>query len=82
MSISLDPEHLARLSLHDPSDFNIQLSQTSHRLHLLHQWSISSGAKVLELGCGQGDTTTVLAAVVGENGKVVAVDPADLQYGE
>jgi len=39
------------------------------------------GSKVLELGCGQGDCTTVLATTVGGEGSVVAVDPAELDYG-
>jgi len=39
------------------------------------------GEKVLELGCGQGDTTISLAAVVGEQGHVTALDPAPLDYG-
>lgn len=80
------PEHLdavsiARLSLHDPANFNIQRSQTEHRLELVKQWKVSAGANMLELGCGQGDCTTVLASAVGEQGKIVAVDPADLDYG-
>ncbi|PWY93761.1 hypothetical protein BO94DRAFT_622116 [Aspergillus sclerotioniger CBS 115572] len=72
---------IARLSLHDPTHFNIQYSQTLHRLTLLQHWDITPGSTILELGCGQGDCTTVLASAVGEHGKVVAVDPADLDYG-
>ncbi|KAF2166859.1 hypothetical protein M409DRAFT_22912 [Zasmidium cellare ATCC 36951] len=72
---------IARLSLHDPDNFSIQYSQTLHRLELLQHWKIPTGSKVLELGCGQGDCTTVLADAVGEEGRVVAVDPADLDYG-
>ncbi|GLA10807.1 hypothetical protein AnigIFM63309_008190 [Aspergillus niger] len=72
---------IARISLHDPNNFNIQQSQTLHRLTLLQHWTIPTGSKVLELGCGQGDCTTVLASAVGEQGSVVAVDPADLDYG-
>ncbi|KAG9656422.1 S-adenosyl-L-methionine-dependent methyltransferase, partial [Aureobasidium melanogenum] len=81
MSTQLDPEAIARLSLHDPNQFTIQHSQTVHRLVLLQHWNISPGARLLELGCGQGDCTTVLASTVGEQGEVVAVDPADLNYG-
>ncbi|XP_014551720.1 hypothetical protein COCVIDRAFT_112161 [Bipolaris victoriae FI3] len=81
MSTQFDAESLARISLHDPSDFNVQLSQTSHRLVLLQNWNIPAGSKILELGCGQGDCTTVLAHAVGKEGSVVAVDPADLNYG-
>jgi len=81
MSVQLDAASIARLSLHDSSHFNIQYSQTLHRLVLLQHWNIPVGAKVLELGCGQGDCTTVLASAVGEQGTVVAVDPAELNYG-
>jgi ubiquinone/menaquinone biosynthesis C-methylase UbiE len=81
MSKQLDAVSIARLSLHDPSNFGIQHSQTEHRLELVKHWNVSAGANVLELGCGQGDCTTVLASVVGEQGKIIAVDPADLDYG-
>lgn len=81
MSTNLDAAAIARLSLHDPAHFSIQHSQTLHRLALLDHWNLPAGSKVLELGCGQGDCTTVLAAAVGEQGSVVAVDPAGLDYG-
>ncbi|KAF2709563.1 S-adenosyl-L-methionine-dependent methyltransferase [Pleomassaria siparia CBS 279.74] len=81
MSSQLDAASIARLSLHDPTHFSIQHSQTLHRLVLLQHWNIPTGSKVLELGCGQGDCTTVLACAVGEQGRVVAVDPAELDYG-
>jgi SAM-dependent methyltransferase len=81
MSAQLDSASIASLSLHDPKHFNVQHSQTAHRLVLLQHWNISTGSKVLELGCGQGDCTTVFASAVGDEGKVVAVDPADLDYG-
>jgi predicted methyltransferase len=81
MVTRLDAASIARLSLHDTSHFSIQHSQTLHRLVLLQHWGIAPGSKVLELGCGQGDCTTVLASAVGEQGTVVAVDPAELDYG-
>lgn len=81
MSTQLHAASIARLSLHDPNQFSIQHSQTLHRLMLLQHWNIPIGSKVLELGCGQGDCTTALAYAVGEQGRVVAVDPADLDYG-
>ncbi|KAL3482108.1 hypothetical protein BJX99DRAFT_252823 [Aspergillus californicus] len=81
MSTHLDSAVIARISLHDPAHFSIQHSQTSHRLLLLQHWDIPTASKVLELGCGQGDCTTVLATAVGEQGSVVAVDPAGLDYG-
>ena len=81
MSIQLDAAAIAHLSLHDPNHFNIQHAQTLHRLALLQHWNMPAGSRVLELGCGQGDCTTVLASALGEQGKVVAVDPAALDYG-
>jgi Methyltransferase domain len=35
----------------------------------------------LEIGCGQGDCTEVLAEAVGPTGHVDAIDPAPLDYG-
>lgn len=81
MSVQLDAADIAHLSLHDPAHFSIQHSQTLHRLALLQHWNITTGCRVLELGCGQGDCTTALASAVGEQGSVVAVDPAELDYG-
>ncbi|MEV7174188.1 methyltransferase domain-containing protein [Streptomyces sp. NPDC093224] len=63
---------------HDP---DIQLSQTRHRAALVAGWHIAPGSRVLELGCGQGDMTAVLAEAVGPAGRVVAVDVAEPSYG-
>ncbi|KAK6611305.1 hypothetical protein H4I95_02101 [Botrytis cinerea] len=57
------------------------LAQIRHRVELVNFWFIPPGSKVLEIGCGQGDTTLVLAAQVGEDGHVDAVDPGDPDYG-
>lgn len=78
----MDAASLARLSLHDPNNFSIQYSQTLHRLTLLQHWNIPAGSEVLEIGCGQGDCTVVIADAVGERGRVVGIDPAPLDYGE
>ncbi|MFF4429693.1 class I SAM-dependent methyltransferase [Streptomyces sp. NPDC001513] len=60
---------------------DIQLSQTRHRAALVASWHIAPGSTVLELGCGQGDMTAVLAEAVGPQGRVVAVDVAAPSYG-
>ena len=52
-------------------------TQLRHRMALADIWAPKPGDRILEVGCGQGDTTVVLAAAVGENGKVVATDIAD-----
>ncbi|WP_053689309.1 class I SAM-dependent methyltransferase [Streptomyces sp. WM6372] len=59
----------------------IQLAQTRYRAALVSGWGIPAGASVLEVGCGQGDMTAVLAEAVGPQGRVVAVDIADPSYG-
>lgn len=55
--------------------------QLQHRLGILQKWGLVPGSKVLEIGCGQGDCTLVLADLVGEHGHVTAIDPAPLDYG-
>ncbi|WP_430727691.1 class I SAM-dependent methyltransferase [Streptomyces virginiae] len=58
-----------------------QLTQTRHRAALVASWHIAPGSTVIELGCGQGDMTAVLAEAVGPRGRVVAVDVAPPSYG-
>jgi ubiquinone/menaquinone biosynthesis C-methylase UbiE len=59
----------------------IQRIQTAHRLKLIDFWNIHKGAKVLEIGCGQGDTTAALAYTVGSDGFVHGIDIATESYG-
>ncbi|CAM0138657.1 hypothetical protein VKS41_008389 [Umbelopsis sp. WA50703] len=59
----------------------ITLTQTRHRVKLVHEWQISEPSSVLEVGCGQGDTSVVVADAVGPNGKLTCVDIADEDYG-
>ena len=59
----------------------IQRIQSAYRRRILDCWNIPLGARVLEVGCGQGDMTAVLAEAVGENGNVVATDIAGRNYG-
>jgi ubiquinone/menaquinone biosynthesis C-methylase UbiE len=75
-------ESIASLSLHSEGHLKTQLQSTQHRIDIVSNWDIPMGAKVLELGCGQGDCTAVLAELVGPNGHITAVDPGPLNYGE
>ncbi|WP_458120066.1 class I SAM-dependent methyltransferase [Paenibacillus sp. Z6-24] len=59
----------------------MQRVQTRHRLNLVDFWDIPPGSKVLEIGCGQGDTTAVLAHRVGRDGLVYGIDIASPNYG-
>ncbi|WP_083991204.1 class I SAM-dependent methyltransferase [Alkalihalobacillus pseudalcaliphilus] len=68
------------LGLDEPMK-EIQFIQTKHRMKLAHFWDIKKGDNVLEIGCGQGDMTAVLAACVGESGAVDAIDKAKPDYG-
>jgi ubiquinone/menaquinone biosynthesis C-methylase UbiE len=60
---------------------DIQRVQTEHRSKLAEFWNIKEGKRVLEIGCGQGDTTAVLAYFVGENGLVHGIDIGSQAYG-
>lgn len=59
----------------------IQQIQLQHRLDLVKAFDIQEGMHVLEIGCGQGDTTAALADAVGETGHIVAIDIASPDYG-
>ena len=81
--VALDATIIAALY---PSETNrarelIVVPQIQHRIDLITRWGINAGENVLEIGCGQGDTTITLAAAVGQDGHVTAVDPASLDYG-
>lgn len=63
-----------------------EIEQLQHRLNLVNIWTSSSfnrfhGCTILEIGCGQGDMTIALAHAVASNGRVMALDPAPLDYG-
>ncbi|KAJ2966688.1 hypothetical protein NQ176_g10031 [Zarea fungicola] len=62
-------EKIARYSP-TPNDMSVQIEkvQVEHRLHLINTWRITPGSKILEIGCGQGTCTTVLATAVGPDG--------------
>ncbi|KAI0674197.1 S-adenosyl-L-methionine-dependent methyltransferase [Trametes maxima] len=77
-----DLDALAQLYPHrSPGHLRIVRSQIEQRVQLVEAWNVKPGEKVLEIGCGQGDCTVALAAAVGEEGSVTAVDPASLDYG-
>ena len=62
-------------------DDTIQRTQLKHRIDLVEAFGIQDGMSVIEVGCGQGDTTVALADRVGESGRVLAVDIAPPDYG-
>ncbi|CAE6426139.1 unnamed protein product [Rhizoctonia solani] len=72
---------IAQLNIWEPWFKSAPTNQTVHRVNLAKAWKISQGSRVLEIGCGQGDCTVVLASAVGDSGHVTGVDPAALDYG-
>ena len=72
---------IASYAIQDPRSPKIEISQVSHRMQLVGFWNIHPGARVLEIGCGQGNCTTVLAETVGPTGHIDAIDPAPGEYG-
>lgn len=73
---------IASYQLLPPNGLPVEEAQATHRIHLLHSWSaIPLGSTVLEIGCGQGNCTAVLAEAVGATGHVDAIDPASPDYG-
>ncbi len=74
-------EEIARQMAAAEFDGAVQLAQTRYRMQLVERWRIPEGARVLEIACGQGDMTAVLAHAVGPSGHVTAIDIADPAYG-
>ncbi|WP_430787336.1 class I SAM-dependent methyltransferase [Virgibacillus flavescens] len=60
---------------------HVQKVQTEHRIKLVESWGIKAGSKILEIGCGQGDTTAVLAHFTGGKGLVHGIDIGPPTYG-
>ncbi|KAL2206786.1 S-adenosyl-L-methionine-dependent methyltransferase [Sarocladium strictum] len=65
----------------DQSNPDHDLASLEHRQQLVSAWEIPSGSAILEIGCGQGDFTVVLADAVGSDGLVVSIDPSPLDWG-
>jgi arsenite methyltransferase len=51
-------------------------TQYNAGLFLLQRLGIAPGMRVLDVGCGPGNLTTHIAELVGEEGRVVGVDPS------
>ncbi len=77
------PQELVKFLLHLPpySDADYDLASITYRQNLIKLWRIPAGARVLEIGAGQGDFTVPVADAVGPSGHVVAVDPIEPDKG-
>lgn len=65
----------------DQSNPDHDLASLKHRQDIVSAWKIPTGSSILEIGCGQGDFTVVLADAVGPDGRVVAIDSCPLDWG-
>ena len=54
------------------------VSDTQHNagMFLLQRLGITPGMRVLDVGCGPGDLTSLLAELVGEKGSIIGIDPS------
>lgn len=77
---AMTPQELADCLL-DKTEPEHNIAALGHRQRLIESWVIPEGSRILEIGPGQGDFTVCLADAVGPTGKVVAVDPAPLDWG-
>ncbi|KAI1161877.1 SAM-dependent methyltransferase [Nemania serpens] len=80
LSTDLAPT-IATYSPQVPGQLDVEAAQAKHRIRLVNLWDLRPGTRVLELGCGQGSATAVLAEAVGASGHVDAVDPGAPDYG-
>ncbi|KAI1182854.1 SAM-dependent methyltransferase [Nemania serpens] len=80
ISIDLAPK-IAEYSPQVPGHSDTEVAQAEHRIRLVNLWDLQPGTRVLELGCGQGSATAVLAEAIGASGHVDAVDPGAPDYG-
>ncbi|KAK3949206.1 hypothetical protein QBC32DRAFT_400401 [Pseudoneurospora amorphoporcata] len=67
---------------HDPSlESLVYIPRFRQRLSILSQWSITPGSRVLDIGCGQGDSSLALALELGPTCHVTGIDTAPPDYG-
>ena len=79
-----DIEGLAELNEALPIDCGQTISQPLTVAFMLEQLQPQGGDKILDVGAGSGWTTALLAEIVGEKGKVVAIEvvPELAEFGK
>ncbi|KAK3348477.1 hypothetical protein B0H65DRAFT_423563 [Neurospora tetraspora] len=67
---------------HDQSlESLVHIPRFRQRLSILSAWSIAPGSRVLDIGCGQGDSSLALALELGPSSHVTGIDTAPPDYG-
>jgi protein-L-isoaspartate(D-aspartate) O-methyltransferase len=69
-----DMKHLAEQDLAFPIGYGQTISQPLTVAFMLEKLQPNRGDKVLDIGSGSGWTTALLAHIVGERGKVIAIE--------
>lgn len=78
-----DSKHLANLNEALPIGYGQTISQPLVVAFMLEKLQPKEGEKILDIGSGSGWTTALLAEIVGEKGKVIAIEiiPQLLEFG-
>ncbi|KFY83403.1 hypothetical protein V498_08097, partial [Pseudogymnoascus sp. VKM F-4517 (FW-2822)] len=74
-------DELVASYIHHPKHLPSVISNFAHRQALVKQWSPEKGSQLLDIGCGQGESSLVLAQTVGPSGHVLGIDTACPDYG-
>ncbi|OAA43931.1 SAM-dependent methyltransferase [Beauveria brongniartii RCEF 3172] len=76
-------ESLLASFLHNPALLKkFHIPRFKLRLATIDAWGVKEGERLLDIGCGQGESSVALAAVVGDGGSVTAIDTAQMDYGD
>ncbi|PYH98056.1 hypothetical protein BO71DRAFT_395538 [Aspergillus ellipticus CBS 707.79] len=68
--------------LHNPTlKEKFYIPRFHHRLLIATAWSIPPGQRILDIGCGQGESCLVLAHLVAPARHITGIDIAHLEYG-
>ncbi|OAA72583.1 hypothetical protein ISF_01656 [Cordyceps fumosorosea ARSEF 2679] len=68
--------------LHNPALLeSFHVPRFKLRLATIRAWGVREGDHLLDIGCGQGESSVALAALVGDRGHVTAIDTASMDYG-
>lgn len=83
MAVAQAPVDLLLSScLYEPSlEAEVYIPRFQNRLTIVDAWSISAGLHLLDIGCGQGESSLALALAVSPLGHITALDPAQPEYG-
>ena len=75
-------ETLLSCCLHDPAlETSFHIPRFTHRLSLIKAWDIPPGQRILDIGCGQGESSLALAEALGPACHITGIDDAHPDYG-